>query len=122
MADIEYAVRSQSAAVRKQIDVVFVTVDPRRDTRPVLRTWLNHYGTSFVGLTGSERQIRAAERAAGAPLAPPETPAGANYTVAHSSFVFPYSPDGLAHVVYTQGFVSTDYAHDLPLLLRFKAA
>ena len=56
------------------------------------------------------------------PLAPPEKQSGANYAVQHSSFVLPYSPDGVAHVVYTQGFVSTDYAHDLPLLLGFGAS
>jgi protein SCO1/2 len=119
MDDIAFAVRSLPRAQRGQVDVVFVTVDPRRDSRRVLRTWLDHYGTSFVGLTGSARQIRMAEQAAGVPVAPPGPQSGAGYTVAHSSLVFPYSPDGVAHVVYTQGFVSTDYAHDLPLLLQY---
>jgi hypothetical protein len=30
-----------------------------------------------------------------------------------------YSPDDRAHVVYAQGFTPADYAHDMPLLLRF---
>jgi protein SCO1/2 len=120
MSDIAYAVRSQPAAVQKQVDVVFVTVDPQRDTRRVLRTWLDHYDRAFIGLTGSATQIAAAERAAGVPVPPPERHTGTHYAVAHSSFVLPYSPDGAAHVVYTQGFVSTDYAHDLPLLLRYR--
>ncbi len=122
MGDIQFALHSARAAARKQVQVVFVTVDPRRDTRPVLRAWLNHYDHSFIGLTGSEAQVRAAERAAGVPVPPLEKHAGARYAVAHSSFVLPYSPDDIAHVVYTAGFVSTDYAHDLPLLLRFRPA
>ena len=121
MGNIEFAVRSLAAAQRKLVEVVFVTVDPKRDTPRVLRAWLSHYNATFVGLTGTERQIRAAESAAGVPLAPPETQGGTNYAVQHSSFVLPYSPDGVAHVLYTQGFVSTDYAHDLPLLLKFRA-
>jgi hypothetical protein len=33
--------------------------------------------------------------------------------------VLPYSPDGVAHVVYTQGFTPGDYVHDLPWLLHY---
>ena len=122
MGDLEFALHSVTAAQRRQVEVVFVTVDPKRDTPKVLRAWLRHYDAAFVGLRGSERQVRAAESAAGIPLAPLERQSGTNYSVAHSSFVLPYSPDGVAHVLYTQGFVSTDYAHDLPLLLRFKGS
>jgi protein SCO1/2 len=117
MTDISYALYEQPASVRRGVEVVFVTVDPKRDTRRALRAWLDHYSPSFVGLTGSPAQIEAAEREAGVPLAPPEKQKGSNYSVAHASIVLPYSPDGLAHVVYTQGFHANAYAHDMPLLL-----
>jgi len=119
MTDLAYAVRRQPASVRARTAVVFVTVDPRRDTPRRLRSWLDHYSSSFVGLTGTARQIAAAERAAGVPVPPPEQHSGAAYAVAHSSLLLPYSPDGKAHVVYTQGFGPQAFAHDLPLLLRF---
>jgi protein SCO1/2 len=119
MTELAYAVHNAPAADRRRTAVVFVTVDPRRDTRRVLRTWLDHYDRAFVGLTGSMAAITAAERAAGVPVAPPESEGGANYAVSHSSLVLPYSPDGRAHVVYTQGFRATDLAHDLPLLFRY---
>ena len=112
MAEITYALDKQPESIRRRIEVVFVTVDPRHDTPKVLRTWLDHYSRSFVGLTGSEAQIVAAEHAAGVPVVP------GSYT-RHSSFVLPYSPDGRAHVIYTEGFKPDDYAHDLPLLLRY---
>jgi protein SCO1/2 len=117
MTDLAYALRQQRASVRRQVSVVFVTVDPHRDTRSVLRTWLDHYSPSFVGLTGSQKQIVAAEREAGVPLAPPEKQTGSNYAVSHASLVLAYSPDGRAHAVYTQGFHAKAYAHDMPLLL-----
>ncbi len=112
MDEIAYALKRQPASVDRRVEVVFVTVDPRRDTRAVLRTWLNHFNRSFVGLTGSEQQIEAAESAAGVPYVPGKV-------TTHSSLVLPYSPGGLAHVVYTQGFKPDDYAHDLPLLLQY---
>ena len=42
-----------------------------------------------------------------------------NYSIRHSTLVLAYSPDDRAHVVYSQGFYPADYAHDVPLLLRF---
>jgi len=119
MTDLAYAVHSQPASIRHRVAVVFVTVDPRRDTRRALRAWLDHYDRAFVGLTGSIAAIDAAEHDAGVPVAPAEPEAGSHYAVSHSSVVLPYSPDGRAHVVYTQGFRPADFAHDLPLLLRY---
>jgi len=119
MADLAGAVHAEPKSVRARVDVVFVTVDPRRDTPHVLRRWLDHFDPGFVGLTGTRGQIAAAERAAGIPLAAPEKVKGANYAVAHSTLVLAYSPDGLAHVVYSQGFKTRDYEHDMPLLLRY---
>ena len=120
MSSLAAAIHAQPAAVRRSIAVVFVTVDPARDTGPVIRRWLNHYSSSFVGLTGSEAQIAAVERDAGVPVAPPaqKSPSAA-YTLAHSSFLMAYSPDDRAHVLYVSGFKEADYAHDMPLLLRF---
>jgi protein SCO1/2 len=119
MSEIAFALRLQPPKIRARIEVVFVTVDPRRDTPKVLRAWLNHYNKMFIGLTGTVKQIDAAERAAGVPLARAAKEAGTNYSVAHSSIVFPFSPDNRAHVIYTQGFKPSDYAHDMPLLLKY---
>ena len=112
MDELLYALRRQPPSMRRRVEVVFVTVDPRRDTPRRLRTWLDHFSPSFIGLTGSETQIERAERAAGIPYV------RGVYTQ-HSSFVLPFSPDGRAHVVYAQGFRPADYAHDLPLLLHY---
>jgi protein SCO1/2 len=122
MSYIRYALGTQPASIRKQVAVVFVTVDPRRDTRPVLRRWLNHYSTSFVGLTGSLAQIGEVEHMAGVPTAVlvKKKNGSASYEVEHSSILFVYSPDDRSHVVYATGFKPQDYAHDLPLLLKFR--
>jgi protein SCO1/2 len=117
MSDLAAALHRQPRSVRRRVEVVFVSVDPNRDTRHVLRSWLDHFDRRFVGLTGSVRAVDAAERAAGVPVPPPGRHRGPSYGVAHASLVLPYSPDGRAHVVYTQGFRTADYAHDMPLLL-----
>jgi protein SCO1/2 len=121
MSYIRYALSRQPAAIRKQVAVVFVTVDPARDTGHVLRQWLDHYSDSFVGLTGSLPQIGQVEHLAGVPTAILQKRKGvASYQVEHSSVLFVYSPDDRSHVVYATGFKPQDYAHDLPLLLKFR--
>jgi protein SCO1 len=121
MSYVKYALSRQPASIRKQVAVVFVTVDPARDKPKVLRNWLNHYGKSFVGLTGSLRQIGDVEHLAGVPTAILQKKRGvARYEVEHSSVLFVYSPDDRSHVVYATGFKPQDYAHDLPILLEFR--
>ncbi|MCW2978257.1 MAG: electron transport protein SCO1/SenC [Actinomycetia bacterium] len=117
MSDIAAALRRVPAGVRRHVEVVFVTVDPQRDTKRVLRAWLNRFDHAFIGLTGSEREIRAAEQAAGIAVPPSDKNRSGNYAVQHSSLLIPYSLDNYAHVVYTQGFHTSDYIHDMPLLL-----
>ena len=39
-------------ADREQVDVVFVTTDPQRDTEKVLRNYLDRFDPAFIGLTG----------------------------------------------------------------------
>ncbi len=119
MGSLAAALKLQPAAVRHKTTVVFVTVDPRRDTKPVLHAWLSRYDPAFVGLTGTLSEIKAAEQAAGVALSAPETQQGTNYAVSHSSLVLAYSPDNRAHAVYPDGFAARDYAHDMPLLLRY---
>jgi protein SCO1/2 len=51
------------ARVRKQaqlpgLQVLFVTMDPARDTPPVLAGYLRHFDPSFLGLTGDPAEIR----------------------------------------------------------------
>ena len=45
-----------------------------------------------------------------------DAPALAGFT--HTAEVFAFSPDGVSHVVYADGFQPSDYAHDMPLLLE----
>ena len=43
-------------------EVEFITVDPERDTPPVLHAYLKRFAGKFRGLTGSRAQIEAVER------------------------------------------------------------
>lgn len=45
-----------------QIRPVFVSVDPRRDSPKVIKEYLSNFHKSFIGLTGTEDQVKAAKR------------------------------------------------------------
>lgn len=118
MATLSAALKRLPADVADQVKLVFVTTDPARDTAPVLRRWLDVFDKRFIGLTGTDAAIQAAERAAGVPPAHKTAAGGGNYGVDHANFVLAYTRDNLAHVIYPGGVRKDNWVHDLPLLLQ----
>jgi protein SCO1/2 len=114
MVDIAQAIGEVPAALRAKTQVVFVTTDVKHDTAPVIATWLRHFDTElpnrFVGLTGSQGQIDAAQAAAHVELAE-------DGGQLHAADVLLYGADDYAHVKYLQSDNEADQiAHDLPLV------
>jgi protein SCO1 len=113
MADVATALRDVPAQVRAKVEVVFVTTDPKRDTPKVLGDWLRHFDgdlpTRFVGLTGTQQQVQAAQRAAGVPLAEDDGQT-------HSTQLLLYGPDDVSRVFYLAGSTPADISHDLPIV------
>ena len=116
---IAQALKTLPPAIASQFKVVFVTTDPDRDTPQVLRGYLDHFDKNFIGLTGSQSAVDAAQIAAKIPPAKKSAarPGGA-YDVGHASFVLAYTKDNLAHVIYPVGVNEEDFAHDLRLLVN----
>ena len=132
MADIAGAMRSAEPEVAGNTRVVFVTTDPDRDSGPVLRRWLDRFDTDFVGLTGTQAEVDAAQEAVGvAPAAkggPVPTLPGRPDEHVHAEGTVPHTHDGplgygVGHaedrlpVMYPGGTRPSDLAADLPLLV-----
>jgi len=76
---------------------VFVTVDPKRDTPDVLKAYVMQFGDRFVGLGGSEQQIRKVAksfRLHRLKVVPEWASGPEDYLVDHSSLTFLIGPDG----------------------------
>ena len=97
---------------------MFVTTDPARDEPRVLRAWLDRFDPRFIGLTGSDSALEAAQRAAGLPVATKSARAGGGYAVGHANVVLVYTKDNLAHLMYPGGVTRQDWLHDLPAARR----
>jgi protein SCO1 len=114
---IEQSLKKISPETAKRFKVIFVTTDPERDSPKVLRTYLDHFDKSFIGLTGSQAAIGAAQVAANISPATKSAPrADGTYDVGHAAFVLAYTTDNLAHVIYPVGVTAEDLAHDLQYL------
>jgi protein SCO1/2 len=116
MADIGQALRTVPSDIQRRTQVVFVTTDVKRDTGPVMAAWLAHFDTDlpnrFVGLTGTQAQIDAAQAAARVQLAEDEGQQ-------HSAEVLLYGSDDYARVQYLQSTNEADQiGHDLPLVAK----
>jgi len=118
MVNIASALEKVPTGIADQIKVVFVTTDPARDSAKVLRSWLDNFDQRFIGLTGSEAAIEAAQVAAATPPARRTILPNGKYEVGHAAFVLAYSKDNRAHLLYPSGITEEDWTHDLPRLVK----
>jgi protein SCO1 len=124
MADVAQALRLVPTSVRERIRVVFATTDPWRDTRSVLRHWLDgfHPPVPYVGLTGSPTQVAAAEVAVGMPISHRESAPGSSgagkYAVDHLAAVLVYDREDRLATLYPSGVTPADIASDLQVLVK----
>ncbi len=78
-----------------RIQPVFITVDPARDTPPVVKQYAAAFGPRIIGLTGSQAQIDAVAKAYRVYYKEHRTGPGPNdYSMDHSSVLYLMGPDG----------------------------
>lgn len=101
----------------KDVQVVYVTVDPERDTFEQMKNYLANFDPTFVGGVGTVAEIEAAQKAWGVNSRKIMYDDG-NYTVGHSSSIFMIDRSGGLRAVMPYGRTVDDFVHDLRILLR----
>jgi protein SCO1/2 len=97
---------------QNRIVPVFITVDPARDSPPVLKKYMAAFGPRFVGLTGSAQQIAQVEKEFRV-YAKKQPLADGNYGMDHSSVIYLMGPDGKLVSFYDEAISPEDLAKDL---------
>lgn len=77
----------------ENIQPIFITVDPERDTVEVMKGYVELFHPKLVGLTGGREQIDEALKNYRVYAAKVEEPELNDYTMDHSSFIYLMSPD-----------------------------
>ena len=100
------------------LQVVFVTVDPQRDTREVLHPYMSNFDPAFVALVPSEIQLQqtAKDFRIFYRKVPGSTPG--NYTVEHTAATFVFDPQGRLRLYARYGTKPEQIAEDVRQLLK----
>lgn len=92
LADLSSDLQALGPAADR-LNVVFVTVDPERDTRQQLAQYLSAFDRRIIGLTGTPPQVDAMERAYRV-YARRQPLEGGGYTMDHTSYVMLFDAQG----------------------------
>ena len=85
----------QLGAKADQVQPIFITVDPKRDTPAVVKQYAAAFSPRLVGLTGDQASITAVAKEYRVYAATRRTGEGPDdYTVDHSSILYLMGPDG----------------------------
>ena len=116
MSTIASAVVRLSKSERDEVQVVFVTTDPARDTRSVLRTYLDRFDPAFVGVTGTIDEIDALGKGMGIEVKKGQKLPDGGYEVTHTTSVTDVA-GGRGDLVWTASTSPSDMAADLHKIL-----
>lgn len=81
----------------EHVRVLFVTVDPHRDTLPVLKQYVAAFAPQIVGLRGTADELAALARRYR--IAYSVTSSGGTYEVTHSSAIYAFDGSGAARLL-----------------------
>lgn len=97
------AALDQMGTTADRIQPVFVSIDPERDTPPVMKAYVANFGPRLVGLTGTPEEVAGIARAYRVYYAKAGNGSGKDYLMDHSSIIYLMGPDGrfLTHMAYT---------------------
>lgn len=112
------------ARVQRDVDddgsamqVLMVTVDPRRDTAQVVQDYVSSFHPTFIGLSGSDQQIAAATEPFGIFYEVAEGSEATGYLVDHTARVFVVDKQGALRVSYAFGTPIEEMAADMRVLI-----
>ena len=85
---METAIEKLGPDAAKKVNLVFITIDPERDTPQLLKGYVENFGPTFIGLTGTPQQIADVARAYRVYYQKVPSKDGGPYLMDHSSIVY----------------------------------
>ena len=112
-------VMAELGADAEKVQVVFVTVDPKRDTPQKLQEYVSIFSPAFIGLSGSMEELEKVWSDYGVYREEEELPNSATvYLVNHTARVYLIDRDGNLRLSYSYGTPMDDFVHDLKILFK----
>ncbi|MDO9224637.1 MAG: SCO family protein [Pseudomonadota bacterium] len=122
LTDMAEALKLMPRAVADKVQVLFVTVDPERDTPDVLKTYVPYFHPAFLGLHGSPAKVAKVANEFRVVYRRHVEPGASDYLVDHSAGSFVLDGHGRLRLYLPYGHSPEDIAHDLLTLLKADSA
>jgi protein SCO1/2 len=101
----------------KDVQILFVSVDPARDTLPVLHAYTQAFSPQAVGLTGTMDQIQDVAKRYHVAFNYGKKDQYGNYVVDHSAAIYIFSKDGRGTLIGSDQSLVKSIVHDVRQLL-----
>lgn len=117
-----HQVMQQLGPLAENVRILFVSVDPARDTPQVMHEYVTAFGKHIVGLTGTEQQIRTVAKRYRVAFSRGAVNGHGGYAVSHSSAIYIFDRKGQARLLATPENSVADITHDVRQLVTGKNA
>lgn len=119
LSSVRQAIESLTPELRAKLNVVFVSVDPSRDTPERLSEYVTYFHPDFVGVTGTQDQLARLARGLGIVYARAKRSSDdPNYLVDHSASMLLVGPDAKLHAVLSAPHEPALLARNLKAILQ----
>lgn len=103
----------------EKVQVVFVSVDPERDTPDLMQRYLASFNPTFLGLNGDRAILEQAYKDYGVTVIRRDLPnSGLGYTIDHSGYIYAIDQIGNWRLLWAHGTPVDDIVSDVQALLR----
>jgi protein SCO1/2 len=120
LAELNQALGKLNVEDAAQVQVVFVTVDPERDTPERVQEYVDHFNSAFIGLSGTESQLAEVWNDYGVFREVVEGESALGYLVNHTARVTLIDRNGNMRISFSFDTPVDDIVHDLELVLKEK--
>jgi protein SCO1/2 len=102
----------------KRVQVLFATLDPKRDTPELMAQYVPGFHPSFLGLTGDEATIKKTAKDFKIYAQQVEGKTKDSYTIDHTAGMFVFDPSGRLRLFVSYGMTPDKITADLKQLLK----
>ena len=104
--------------IADQFQVIFVSVDPNRDSPERLAEYVGFFNPTFIGITGGREEIDRVTQSFGIYYYLNDSESQEDYTVDHTSRIILIDPEGNLRLLWSHETGDIDIAADLKSLTR----
>ena len=118
LSDMAQALKLLAPEQARRVQVLFVTVDPERDTPALLKGYVTYFHPSFLGLYGTPEAVAQAAREFKVTYRRHSEPGASDYLIDHTAGSYVLDGRGRLRLYLPFAHPPADIAHDLALLLQ----